>query len=260
MNRIATTFQKYKSDGKKLIIPYITPEFPIRGSTVPLILALENAGAAMIEIGIPFSDPLADGPTIQHSSEIAIKNGANVHKIFSCVKEARQKTNIPLILMGYVNSLLNYGLEKFVQDAKASGVDGLIIPDLPPEESEDFQSICHQNGMSNIFLVAPTSSEGRIRTIDELSTDFTYCVSVTGVTGSRNSFNEDFNEFLLRIKKNTKKPFVIGFGIKNKEQIEQITKVADGVVVGSALLLAIRNKTTIDEISNTAAEFIGSLL
>ena len=260
MNRITLKFQEYRTSQKNAVIPYITPEFPIKGVTVPLILALEKAGAAMIEIGIPFSDPLADGPTIQHSSEIAIKNGATLRRVLEVVKEVRTKTEIPLILMGYYNPILNYGVEKFLVDANSSGVDGLIIPDLPPEESEEFRLLCKKNGLSNIFLIAPTSSDGRIRYIDELSTDFTYCVSMTGVTGSRNSFGGNFDEFLTRVKMNTKKPFVVGFGIKSKEQIIQISKMANGAVVGSALLQAIADKRTIDEVTATASQFLTSLV
>ncbi|MBI2428491.1 MAG: tryptophan synthase subunit alpha, partial [Ignavibacteriales bacterium] len=155
MNRISFVFQKLHSENKKAIVPYITPEFPVRGTTVPLILALESAGASMIEIGVPFSDPLADGPTIQHSSDVAIKNGVNVTRVFGLVKEARAKTEIPLILMGYVNPILNYGMERFFSDAKNAGVDGMIIPDLPPEESEEYRTLSKKYGISTVFLIAP---------------------------------------------------------------------------------------------------------
>ena len=135
MDRISEKFQQLKSENKKAIIPYITPEFPIKGTTIPLILALEKAGASIIEVGIPFSDPLADGPTIQHSSFVAIQNGASLRSVLKSVKEVRKQTSIPIILMGYVNPILHFGFEKFLSEAKGSGVDGLIIPDLLPEES-----------------------------------------------------------------------------------------------------------------------------
>ncbi|MFZ4618970.1 MAG: tryptophan synthase subunit alpha [Bacteroidota bacterium] len=259
MNRIQTAFQRYTESKKTAVIPYITPEYPLKNVTVPLILALESAGAAMIEVGIPFSDPLADGPTIQQSSEIAIKNGATLKHVLELVAEARTRTQIPLILMGYVNPVLNYGLEKFCSDAKSAGVDGLIIPDLPPEESGEFRSLCSKNGLSNIFLIAPTSTDERIAFIDDCSTDFTYCVSVTGVTGARNSFGGNFDGFLGRVKKNVKKPFVVGFGIKNKEQITQIAPFANGVVVGSALLQQIAECRTTEEVTAAAHRFISSL-
>jgi len=260
MNRIAATLQQYQSTKKTLVIPYVTPEFPVKGTTIPLILALEQAGAGMIEVGIPFSDPLADGPTIQHSSEIAIKNGASLKRVLELITEVRKQTNIPLILMGYINPVLNYGLEKFLQDAKKAGVDGLIIPDMPPEESDEFRSLCMKNNLSNIFLIAPTSSEERIRYIDSLSSDFSYCVSVTGVTGARTSFGDHFNEYLSRVKKNTTKAFVVGFGIKSKEQIMNITAFADGAVVASALLQAIADKKNIGDVVVNARQFFSSLI
>ncbi len=259
MNRIASVFKQYSAEKKTAVVPYITPEFPLKNVTVPLILALESAGAAMIEVGIPFSDPLADGPVIQHSSEIAIKNGATVGRVLELVSEARKKTQIPIILMGYVNPVLNYGLEKFCRDAQQAGVDGLIIPDLPPEESDEFRSLCTKYGLSNIFLIAPTSTDERIRFIDGCSTDFTYCVSVTGVTGARNSFGGSFDDFLARVKKNVKKPFVVGFGIKSREQIVRIAPFADGVVVGSALLQQIADGRTAEEVTERAQRFISSL-
>jgi tryptophan synthase alpha chain len=260
MNRIAKTLQEFQLHKKTIVVPYITPEFPMKGTTVPLILALEQSGAGMIEVGIPFSDPLADGPTIQHSSEIAIKNGATLKRVLELIAEARRQTNIPLILMGYINPVLNYGLENFLQDAKKAGVDGLIIPDMPPEESDEYRTLCLKNELSIIFLIAPTSSEERIRYIDKISTDFTYCVSVTGVTGSKNSFDEKFDEFLSRVKRNTTKPFVVGFGIKSKEQIAHISTLADGAVVGSALLQAIAEKKNIDDVVTAARQFISSLV
>jgi len=259
MNRIKKQFQQFSSLKKTVIIPYITPEFPVKGVTVPLILALEAAGAAMIEIGIPFSDPLADGPTIQHSSEIAIRNGATLSKVLEIVKEARTKTSIPLILMGYVNPIIRYGFERFFTDAAAAGVDGLIIPDLPPEESVEFRTLCTKHSISPVFLIAPTSSDERIRYIDEISTDFTYCVSVTGVTGARTTFGGNFDEFLSRVKRQTTKPFVVGFGIKGKEQVDHISSTANGVVVGSALLQAIAGGASVSEVTDAASAFISSL-
>lgn len=259
MNRISRTFQQLGSLNKKAMIPYITPEFPVKGTTVPLILALESAGASLIEVGIPFSDPLADGPTIQHSSDVAINNGVTVSKVFQLVKEARKKTEIPLILMGYVNSLLHYGMERFLSDAKNAGVDGLIIPDLLPDESDEYRMLSKKYDISNVFLIAPTTPDERIRFIDNVTTDFTYCVSVTGVTGARNSFDAGINQFLTRVKNNTKKPFVVGFGIKNKEHVAEITRHADGVVIGSALLQSMEGKTSIEDAVASAQQFLSSL-
>lgn len=242
------------------MIPYITPEFPVKGITVPLIQALAQSGVSIIEVGIPFSDPLADGPTIQHTSEIALKNGVTIPMILHQVKEVRKTNNIPIILMGYINPILAYGMERFCLDASTAGVDGVIIPDLPPEESDEFRKLCQQYKLSVVFLVAPTSSDERIRYLDELTSDFTYCVSVTGVTGAATSFDSDFDKFLSRVKKNTKKPFVVGFGIKSKEQIDHIITMANGVVVGSALLHSLEGKSDIDDIVTSASKFISSLM
>lgn len=259
MNRISHVFQKLQSDNKKAIVPYITPEFPVQGTTVPLILALESSGASMIEVGVPFSDPLADGPTIQHSSDVAIRNGANVRKVLELIDQTRKKTDIPLILMGYVNPILHYGMERFFADAKHAGADGMIVPDLPPEESEEYRMLAKRSGISTVFLIAPTSSDERIRYIDELSTDFTYCVSVTGVTGARNTFGEGIDRFIARVKANTKKPFVVGFGIKNKDQVREMSQQSNGVVIGSALLQEIAEKRSVDEAVAAAKNFILSL-
>jgi tryptophan synthase alpha chain len=222
---------------------------------------LEQAGASLIEIGIPFSDPLADGPTIQHSSDVAIKNGATLPRVLELVREARTKTSIPLILMGYINPILHYGIEKFIREAANAGVDGLIIPDVPPEECDELCALSKQYCMSNIFLIAPTTSDERIQHIDSLSTDFTYCVSVTGVTGARSSFGDSsgFEHFLSRVRANTKKPFVVGFGIKGKEQVQMISQFSDGVVIGSALLQAIADETSVDAAASRASEFLLTL-
>lgn len=260
--RISETFQQLRVKNKKALIPYITPEFPIQGVTVPLIVELEKAGATHIEVGIPFSDPLADGPTIQHSSDVAIKNGASLATVLQRVSEARRQTSIPIILMGYVNPILHFGIEKFFNEAREAGVDGLIIPDLPPEESEEVCRFSHKNEISNIFLIAPTSTSERIQHIDTLSTDFSYCVSVTGVTGARNSFGDEtgFEEFLKRVKQHTRKPFVVGFGIKEKKQIDVVTHYADGVIIGSALLQAIGSHTTVQAVTDSAKQFLQPLV
>ena len=162
--------------------------------------------------------------------------------------------------MGYINPILNHGMEKFCADAKSAGIDGMIIPDLPPEESAEFCSLCKQHGLSNVFLIAPTSSDERIRYIDGLSTDFSYCVSVTGVTGSATTFGSNFDGFLTRVKNNTKKPFVVGFGIKSREQVNQISAAADGVVVGSALLQAIGGGKNVDEVTTAAKQFLSTIV
>ena len=261
MNRIRTAFQQLRSQDKKALIPYITPDFPLRGTTVPLILALEKAGATHLEVGIPFSDPIADGEMIQRSSHLAIQNGATIGGVLAAVKEARKETSLPIILMGYVNPVLRYGTEKFLRDAADCGVDGMIVPDLLPEESDQWRTLSASNEISNVFLMAPTTPDARIAYVDSISNDFTYCVSVTGVTGARTAFGDPaaFEAFLRRVKKNTTKPFVVGFGISNREQIVSVCRYADGVVVGSALLRFIERETSIFGAAKSAAAFLSSL-
>ena len=261
MNRIPKTFQELRSREKKALIPYITPEFPISGCTIPLILGLERAGASVIEVGIPFSDPIADGPTIQRSSHIAIGNGATLQRVLQSVKQARQETEIPIVLMGYINPILHYGMEKFLREAQNCGVDGVIVPDLLPEESNEWRSLSAKFGVSNVFLFAPTTSDERIHFLDSISTDFTYCVSVTGVTGARTGFGDPdgFEEFLLRVKKNTIKPFVVGFGISTPEHVSSVFRHADGAVIGSALLQRIEKEKSVEAVVRAAGKFLSSL-
>ena len=261
MNGIRKTFESLKVSGAKALVPYITPEFPFKGMTTQLLLALEKAGADLIEVGIPFSDPLADGETIQHSSAIAIENGATIETILKSVSEFRRTSQLPIVLMGYVNPIFHLRYDNFLAACKAAGVDGLIVPDLPPEESSDFVASSERCGVSNVFLIAPTSDEARIREIDELSTDFSYCISVTGVTGSRTQLGHsgDLDTFLARVKRNTMKPFVVGFGISRPEHVQHVWKYADGAVVGSALINAMAKSGSRDDALDAASIFFRSL-
>ena len=227
-----------------------------------MILGLERAGASLVEVGIPFSDPIADGPTIQRSSHIAIENGATLHGVLLAVRQAREKTEIPIVLMGYMNPIVHYGIEKFLRDAHDCGVDGVIVPDLLPEEASEWRSLSSTFGMSDIFLVAPTTPDTRIQFLDSVSTDFTYCVSVTGVTGARAGFgNPDaFAQFLTRVRKNTTKPFVVGFGISEPEHVATVFRYADGAVIGSALLQRIEHEKSVNGVVKKAGEFLSSLV
>jgi tryptophan synthase alpha chain len=261
MNRIATTFEMLTSEGKRALIPYITPEFPLRGSTGPLLDSLVEGGADLIEVGIPFSDPLADGETIQHSSEIALRNGVNIRFILEKVRQFRARSDVPMLLMGYINPILRYGLEDFFSDCGSNGVDGVIIPDLPPEEADEVIRLSRSNGISNVFLIAPTTPPERIRQIDALSTHFSYCVSVTGVTGvrARHLQNGAFERFLTTVRSNVRKRFVVGFGISTNEDVASVWKHADGAVVGSALISKIASAKTVEEAASEAKQFLRSL-
>lgn len=240
MSRIERAFADRA--GRPLIIPFVTAGYPELDSTVKLVRAMSVAGADVVEIGIPFSDPLADGPTIQRSSERALSNGMTVARVLSAVAELRADpttADVPLVLMGYCNPIFRFGLERFLRQAAETGVDGLIVPDLPPEEAAEYREGCTQHGLAAVFLMAPNATDERIRVVDEASTHFSYCVSVTGVTGARGDVHARTIEFLGRVRRQARKPFVVGFGIKRAEHVERLGPLADGVVVGSALIDAI---------------------
>jgi tryptophan synthase alpha subunit len=221
---------------RRALVPFITAGFPRRDSTVSAVKAAVDAGADMIEIGVPFSDPLADGPAIQHSSQVALDNGVDLAWILTVVEEARKCTAVPILLMGYYNPFLQYGLKSLCQDASSAGVDGLIVPDLPPDEASALKPEAESAGLSMVFLIAPTTTAQRTREIGEASTDFCYCVSVTGVTGARAAVEQRTEKYLARVKKLVAKPIVVGFGISKPEHVRRLGRYADGVVVGSALV------------------------
>jgi tryptophan synthase alpha chain len=261
MNRLRAKFTQLHAKGAKALIPYITPEFPFKGMTLPLLEELEQAGADFVEIGIPFSDPLADGETIQHSSDVALKNGVTIQKILDVVSQFRKRSQLPLVLMGYINPILHRKVDRFLSDCGTSGVDGAIIPDLPPEEASEFKGACDRFGISAVFLIAPTTPDERIRRIDNLSTDFSYCVSITGVTGERAQLGRDdsLGQFLRRVRSNAKKPFVVGFGISKSEHVRMVWEHADGAVVGSALINVLAQASSQGEALKAAREFLLTL-
>jgi len=239
-HRIAAAFAAGREAGRPLVVPFITAGFPRADATGPVVEALADAGADMIEIGMPFSDPLADGPTIQRSSEVALRGGMTVRKTVAAVAALRHAgLETPLILMGYCNPLYAYGMDEFLADAAAAGVDGLIVPDIPPDEAAEFLAGCADVGMSATFLVAPNAPDERVRKVDAASTHFSYCVTVTGVTGARSDVPQRTVAFLQRVRALADKPFVAGFGIKRPEHVVALGRYADGVVVGSALIDAI---------------------
>ncbi len=242
MNRIKRKFEE-QSAGEKLMSLFITAGYPDLDSTVELVLGMEKNGADIIELGIPFSDPLADGPTIQYSSDIAIKNGITIDKIFEMVSKIREVSQIPIILMGYMNPVLRYGVEKFCENAAKSGIDGLILPDVPVDEDEIIKKNISDNDLAMIHLVAPNSTDVRMKLADSKSSGFVYCVSVTGVTGARDGgeISSSVDTFIQRVRKNiTENPVMIGFGIKSYEDAQNIASNADGFIVGSALINCIK--------------------
>ena len=259
MNRITKIFQDVKKNNKKVFIPFITAGYPRLESTAELIPALADGGADLIEIGVPFSDPMADGPTIQASSHIALKNGVTLKWIFKTVEKIRNNVKIPLIFFSYLNPILKYGLERFFKDSQKIGVDGLLIPDLPPEESGEIKKLAERHKINTIFLVSPTTSNNRIRLIEELSDDFVYCVSVTGTTGTRGKLYSEVKPYLMRIKSNLKKSYVVGFGVSTPEDVKKISEISNGVVVGSAIIKFIEKFKNNKELPEKLKNYIKKL-
>jgi tryptophan synthase alpha chain len=224
---------------QKIMSLFITAGYPDLESTAELIAELEKSGADIIELGMPFSDPLADGSTIQKSSEIAIENGTDLDKIFDMVREVRKSSEIPIVLMGYINPILHYGIDQFFEHAAQVGVDGFILPDVPVEESGLISTAIRSRDMALIYLVAPNTTDARMRLIDSESEGFVYCVSVTGVTGARegNTVADSVDTFIDRVRTNvTRNPVLVGFGIKSHNDAMKVSQKVEGFVVGSALI------------------------
>lgn len=240
MNPIDETLARLRREGRKALIPFLTGGFPDLERSLELCLELTRRGADVIEIGIPFSDPIADGPTIQYSSQQALSSGSRTEDILKLVNEIRSRHSIPIVLMSYFNPLFHWGISDFIQVARSAGVDGLIIPDLPPEEAGEVLQAGEKVGLDLIFLLAPTSNERRIRLISNASKGYIYYVSVTGTTGARKSLAPDLEQAISRIRRFTDMPIAVGFGISTPRQACSVGLLADGVIVGSALLSFIR--------------------
>jgi tryptophan synthase alpha chain len=261
MNRIQNVFKNKKAD-EKLMSLFITAGYPDLESTVDLVLGFEKNGADMVELGMQFSDPLADGPTIQHSSEVAIKNGITMDKIFEMVKQIREKSEIPIVLMGYMNPVMHYGVNKFTEQAAQVGVDGLIIPDIPIEEDGMIKESARENNLDVIHLVAPNTTDERMKLADENSQGFVYCVSVTGVTGARDGdeVSKSVSRFIERVRTNvTQNPVMVGFGIRTFEDAKQIAANTDGYIIGSALIDNIKSHYPDEDWQSALFSFVHSL-
>ncbi len=236
MNRIDKRFRDIKEKKGKAFIAYICAGDPDISATEKLVLEFDRIGVDIVELGIPFSDPLADGPTIQKASQRALEGGVTLGKIFSLISSLRKKTDIPIVLMGYYNSVYNYGIVRFIKGAKASGADGIIIPDLIPEEADELIFVARQCDFKTIFLAAPTSTRKRIKLIAQKSTGFIYYVSLAGVTGARAALPTHISEHIRTIKHLSSKPVCVGFGISTPEQVKRLSHYCDGVIVGSAII------------------------
>ena len=254
MNRLESAFAN-----KPIFMPYFPLGYPDLETSVNVIESLAKNGADLIEVGLSFSDPLADGPVIQQATQVALEKGITVKKALAAVKELRNRgVTIPLILMGYYNPMLAYGLEKFIHDAREAGADGFIIPDLPMEEAEEFTSIA--GDMPLIQMLAPTSPDERMESIAQNAKGFIYLVSVTGVTGERREISNDLGALIARVREHTSAPVCVGFGIGTPEQAKQIGQLADGVIVGSACVKMIGgSQMPVETAKQFAAEFRGAL-
>jgi len=246
MNRINKLF---KEKGNNILSVYFTAGYPNLNDTVEIIRQLSSKGVDLIEIGVPFSDPLADGPVIQHSSQVALKNGMSVKLLFEQLKDIRKVTDIPLVLMGYVNPIIHFGFENFCQKAQEVGIDGFIIPDLPMlEYQREFKPVSDKYGIENVFLITPETSAERIRVVDENTNAFIYMVSSASTTGVQKSFEGAKEEYFNRIKSmNLKNPAMIGFGISNKQTFESACKYSSGAIIGSAFIKSLDETSSVSD-------------
>lgn len=254
MSRIKAVFRK---PDHKLLNVYVTAGYPVLNSTLSLIRSLEKAGADLVELGMPYSDPLADGPVIQHSSSVALANGMSIERLFEQLRSLRPASSIPVVLMGYMNPVLQYGFERFCMDAAAVGVDGLILPDLPEFEFETvYGPVIQKAGLDFIFLVTPETSEERLRKLDQLSTGFLYAVSSSSTTGSEKDMS-NVGLYLQKLQQmQLKNPVLVGFGIKDKTSFDEAGRYADGAIIGSAFVQALANSENPEE---TAAQFVAAI-
>lgn len=257
-NRLDTLFERKKSG---ILSVYYTAGAPHLESTVSVARSLAAAGADLIEIGIPFSDPVADGPVIQASNKTALQNGMNVRRLLEQVRELRMQSDIPVILMGYCNPVLRFGFEAFCVECARAGVDGLILPDLPPEEYAPYKLVADAHGLATIFLVSPTSSTNRIRQVDELSSPFVYAVSSSSTTGARESFSEEQVWYFSRLKSmGLRNPLLIGFGISNHAAFSTACEFAAGAVVGSAFISCLNESVRPEDITTFVRGMKGALV
>ncbi len=245
MNRIDDKFNTLRSEGRKAFIAYITAGDPDLATTRALALRLEASGADILELGIPFSDPIADGPTIQEASHRALAGKTTLKKIFAMAGDLRSVTDIPIVFMTYYNPVLRYGLKEFFVSCRKCGVDGVIVPDLPFEEAADLVALAKHYAVATVFLVAPTSTPQRIKNIAKISEGFIYYVSLTGVTGARRELPKDISSKIKEIMSITDKPIAVGFGVSGAQQAVQVARAADGVIVGSAIVKIISGKKSV---------------
>lgn len=258
-NRIDQKFKDLKKKRKKAFIAFITAGDPGLRTTEQLVLAFEGAGVDIVELGVPFSDPLADGPTIQAASQRALRKHVNLENILATVKRVRRRSQIPIALMTYYNPVFHYGEKRFMRTAKACGVDGIIVPDLPPEEGRGLIRAARENGLVTVFFLAPTTTPKRMKHIINVSTGFIYYVSLTGVTGARQKLPDSLTQQIRRAKRLTRKSVCVGFGVSTPAQVRLVAKAADGVIVGSAIVQQIAKNKGKKQLVSNVARFVRKL-
>ena len=236
MSRIGSTFASLRERGQKAFVAFVTAGDPALERTAEIALELEKGGTDVLELGVPFSDPLADGPVIQRSSDRALRRGVTLDKVLGVVRRIREKSELPLVLFTYMNPIHRYGTERLAKDARAAGVDGVLVTDLPPEEANGWLGAARAADLDTVFLAAPTSPDSRIKDIARASRGFVYAVSRTGVTGEKDRLSDEARPLVERIKALTNEPVALGFGLGTPQQVASAAAVADGVVVGSALV------------------------
>jgi tryptophan synthase alpha chain len=254
--RIAEQFRKLAKSGELGIVAYVTAGDPSLDASETIVLAAAEAGADVIELGVPFSDPVADGPTIQRASERALRSGTTLAGVIELVRRVRAHTQVPLILFSYFNPILQMGLEKFAEAASTAGADGVLATDLTPEEAGDYRAAMHARGLDTIFLGAPTSTDARLALISSVSTGFLYLISRTGVTGAREALPEDLPALVRRARRFTKLPIAVGFGISLPTHVTVLGGIADAAVVGSALVAEIEKASSPEAAATAVANLI----
>jgi len=260
MNRIERKFKELKRSNKKAFIAFITAGYPSLEITKQLVREFTRIGVDIIELGVPFSDPLADGPIIQEASRAALKKGVHLEDILDLVEQLRRQIDTPICLMSYYNPIFCFGEARLIRRAKKAGVDGFIIPDLTPEEGRSFIAYAGESDLDTIFFVSPTTIPKRIKFIDRVSRGFIYYISLTGVTGPRQRLPEDLIDNLKQVKRYTKKPVCVGFGISHPSQIKKINRMADGVIVGSAIVKKIQQNIYCPDLVKRVTSFVRSLM
>ena len=259
MGRIEDTFTTLKQQGKKGFIPFITAGDPDLATTEELLIALANSGATIIELGVPFSDPMADGPVIQRSSERALKNSFGLQELLDTAARARKRIDTPIILFSYYNPLLQFGLKRIAKAAKDAGLDGILVTDLTPEEAGEFEGEMRAHGLDMIFLVAPTSTDDRLKLVAQHATGFIYAVSRAGVTGARSTVSAEAEKLVNRMRQFSQLPIAVGFGISNADQVADVHRYADAVVVGSAIVAEMERLSGTAEIVRRIVDFTRGL-